>query len=93
MHLQSLTVRIVKRSEESMFKKLMQSHHYLGALPKIGNTLWYIALYQNKWQALLVFSAAALKCKARDDHTGIRSMMFRVKALSEIYSSESIPLS
>lgn len=70
MHLQSLTVRPVARSEESIFKDLMQSHHYLGALPKIGNTLWYIALYQNNWQALLTFSAAALKCTARDKHIG-----------------------
>jgi len=44
----------------------MQAHHYLGALPKIGNTIWYIATYKSRWQALLVFSSAALKCGARD---------------------------
>ena len=44
----------------------MQSHHYLGALPKIGNTLWYVATWEGEWLALLSFSAAALKCGARD---------------------------
>jgi hypothetical protein len=70
MHLQLVTVRPVTRAEEPKFKDLMQSHHYLGALPKIGNTLWYVASFQNEWQALLTFSAAALKCTARDKHIG-----------------------
>lgn len=44
----------------------MQSHHYLGSLPKIGNTVWYVATWEGEWLALLSFSAAALKCGARD---------------------------
>jgi len=44
----------------------MDEHHYLGALPKIGETLWYVAESNGQWAALLSFSAAALKCKARD---------------------------
>jgi len=48
----------------------MQSHHYLGALPKIGHTLWYIATWEGEWLALLSFSAAALKCGARDRWIG-----------------------
>ena len=70
MQLQDITVRPVRHSEEQLFRELMQKHHYLGALPKIGNTLWYVAAYQNEWQALLVFSAAALKCSARDQWIG-----------------------
>jgi hypothetical protein len=70
MHLQAITVRPVQHSEESTFQELMQSHHYLGALPKIGNTIWYVAIYKNQWQALLTFSAAALKCSARDQYVG-----------------------
>jgi hypothetical protein len=45
---------------------LIQSHHYLGALPKIGNSLWYIATWEDEWPVLLSFSTAALKCGARD---------------------------
>jgi len=70
MHLQEIIVRPVYSSEEPIFQELMQAHHYLGALPKIGNTLWYVATYQSNWQALLVFSAAALKCGVRDHWIG-----------------------
>lgn len=48
----------------------MDGHHYLGALPKIGHTLWYVARFQNEWLALLSFSAAAWKCAARDRWIG-----------------------
>lgn len=48
----------------------MDAHHYLGALPKIGHTLWYIATWGETWAALLSFSAAAWKCAARDAWIG-----------------------
>lgn len=48
----------------------MQTHHYLGALPKIGNTIWYIATAEDQWLALVSFSAPALKCSARDKWIG-----------------------
>jgi hypothetical protein len=48
----------------------MQAHHYLGALPKIGNTIWYVATAKDEWLALLSFSAPALKCSARDEWIG-----------------------
>ena len=70
MRLSQVTVRPVKASEEARFRELMQSHHYLGALPKIGHTLWYVATWGNEWVALLSFSAAALKCRARDHWIG-----------------------
>jgi len=38
----------------------MRAHHYLGALPKIGNTIWYVACFEGDWVALISFSAAAL---------------------------------
>jgi len=42
-------------AEEQRFQALMQSHHYLGALPKIGNTIWYVATAHEQWLALLSF--------------------------------------
>ncbi|MDQ6950400.1 MAG: DUF4338 domain-containing protein [Mariprofundales bacterium] len=69
-NLQSIIVRPVARSEESDFKNLMQTHHYLGALPKIGETVWYIATLHSKWIALLSFSSPALKCAVRDQWIG-----------------------
>ncbi len=70
MNLHNIVVRPVYCSEESSFQEKMQAHHYLGALPKIGNTIWYIATHQEEWQALLIFSAAALKCGVRDHWIG-----------------------
>ncbi len=59
LHLSELIVRPVAVAEETRFQALMQAHHYLGALPKIGHTLWYVAAYDEQWLALLSFSAAA----------------------------------
>jgi hypothetical protein len=68
--LSELIVRPVTVAEEARFQTLMQAHHYLGALPKIGHTLWYVATCDAQWLAVLSFSAAALKCGARDRWIG-----------------------
>lgn len=68
--LQAIIVRPVIGSEEPDFKKLMQAHHYLGSLPKIGETIWYVATLHDEWVALLSFSSAALKCSVRDQWIG-----------------------
>ena len=70
LNLHEIVVRPVLLSEEQKFQKLMATHHYLGALPKIGETLWHVAIWQDKWVALMIFSAAAWKCAARDQWIG-----------------------
>ena len=70
MSLSEVVVDIVVPEQEARFRALMQAHHYLGALPKIGETLWYVAHLNGTWLALAVFSAAALKCRARDAWVG-----------------------
>jgi hypothetical protein len=60
----------VERKEEVRHHELMATHHYLGFLPKIGQTLWYVATYHEQWVALLSFSAAAWKCAVRDRWVG-----------------------
>jgi hypothetical protein len=70
LRLSQIIVRPVGASEQARFQQLMQSHHYLGALPKIGNTLWYVATFNDAWLALLSFSAPALKCGVRDRWIG-----------------------
>jgi len=67
---QAISVRRVEQSECADFEALMQKHHYLGALPKIGETLWYVATLHGDWIALLSFSTAALKCSPRDQWIG-----------------------
>jgi Domain of unknown function (DUF4338)/DDE_Tnp_1-associated len=63
-------VRTVRSFEEHRYQDLMRQHHYLGSLPKIGETLWYVATWRDQWAALLSFSASALKCAARDRWIG-----------------------
>jgi hypothetical protein len=70
LNLWEILVRLVRPFEEQCYQKLMQQHHYLGSLPKIGETLWYVAAWRDEWVALLSFSASALKCAARDRWIG-----------------------
>jgi hypothetical protein len=70
LNLQHVIVRPIEPQEESKFQELMQLHHYLGALPKIGNTIWYVATIDSEWLGLLSFSASALKCGVRDRWIG-----------------------
>ena len=62
---------IVAAEDEARFRDLMQAHHSLGAVPEMGETvLRYVAHHHGRWLALLVFSAPALKCRARDRWIG-----------------------
>jgi Druantia protein DruA/DDE_Tnp_1-associated len=70
LNLREILVRPLRSFEEQRYQELMQQHHYLGCLPKISETLWYIALWGDQWVALLSFSASALKCAARDRWIG-----------------------
>lgn len=66
LNLLNITPRPAAVDKEPRFKTLLDAHHYLGAVAKIGHTLWYVATWQGQWLALLVISAAAWKCAARD---------------------------
>jgi len=70
LNLWEIVVRPIRPFEEKRYQELMQEHHYLGCLPKISETLWYVALWDDQWVALLSFSASALKCAARDRWIG-----------------------
>ncbi len=84
MRLKEIRARPVERSEERSYQGLMQAHHYLGALPKIGETIWYVETYHGHWVALLSFSAAAWKCGVRDRWIGwdFRHRYDRLKLLA-----------
>ncbi len=59
------------------YQEQMARHHYLGALPKIGETVWYVATWREEWVAQVSMSAAALKCTVRDRWTGWESNPFK----------------
>jgi len=48
LNLQEIIIQRVQPSEQQRFQSLMKAHHYLGALPKTGHTLWYVASYHNE---------------------------------------------
>ena len=83
LNLHEIVVQPVRSSEEPRYQELMRQHHYLGALPKISETVWYVASWQEQWVALLSFSASALKCGARDGWIGwnLRHRYSRLKLI------------
>ena len=82
--LSQVQLRPVERSEEARYQEQMARHHYLGALPKIGETVWYVATWYEHWVAQLSISAAALKCGVRDRWIGwdFRSQYGRLKLIA-----------
>jgi len=84
LNFKEVRIQIVRPIEEQRFQRLMQEHHYLGALPKISETLWYVATSSAQWIALLSFSAPALKCSSRDRWIGwnFRHQYDRLKLLT-----------
>jgi hypothetical protein len=53
-------VLVTEPDERRRFQRLLQQHHYLGALKPVGEQMYYVALdAQGRWVALLLFSAAA----------------------------------
>ena len=51
--LMDIRVRTVARSEEARYQEQMARHHFLGALAKIGETVWYVAIWRGQWVAQL----------------------------------------
>ena len=70
LNVHEIIVRPVRPFEEKLFQEQMQKHHYLGFLPKIGESLWYLGCWHDEWIALLSFSTPAWKCAARDRWIG-----------------------
>ena len=73
LHYPSLSLPWLEGFLSRLHQEEMARHHYLGALAKIGETVWYVAIWREQWVAQLSLSAAALKCGVRDrvrDHIG-----------------------
>ena len=56
VELGEVAVEPVTAAAEGRYRELMAAHHYLGAPPKIGETLWYAARWRDRWVALIGFS-------------------------------------
>jgi hypothetical protein len=68
--LNGVKVRLVSRTELGLWEHLMCEHHYLGFNGLVGESLRYVAVYKDRWVALLAWAAAALSCKVRDRWVG-----------------------
>ena len=60
-----IRARPTERTEQVRYQEQMARHHNLGALTKIGETVWYFAIWREQWVAQMSLSAA-LKCGVRD---------------------------
>ena len=72
--LQSVSVRPILPQEQNTWDLLMHKHHYLGFRSLVGESIRYVATYNDQWLALISWAAAALHCPPRDhwigwDHT------------------------
>jgi len=83
LNLHEIEVQPISKSDEARYQALMRQYHYLGDLPKISETVWYVARWRDQWVALLSFSASALKCAARDQWIGwgLRHRYSRLKLI------------
>ena len=68
--LRRVTVRPRARPEVARFQALLRAHHYLGFRGAVGESLAYVAEADGSWLALLVWAAAAFRCRARDAWIG-----------------------
>jgi len=64
--LSAVTVRLISEPERGRFDELLATQHYLKNPNAVGQVLRYVAEYEGRWVALLVFSSAALHLKPRD---------------------------
>jgi hypothetical protein len=64
-------VLVTQPEERRRFQRLLQQHHYLGALKPAGEQMYYAVVdAQGRWVALLLFSAATRHLKYRDRWIG-----------------------
>ena len=70
LNLREIIILPVEPFQEQKYQVLMQRHHYLGRLTKLGETIRYAAFWRDEWIAPADFSAPAWKCSARDRFIG-----------------------
>jgi Domain of unknown function (DUF4338)/DDE_Tnp_1-associated/Transposase DDE domain len=80
--LRRVLVRPVEPAEVPQWRALMASHHYLGDVEIVGESLRHVAEIDGRWLALLGWGAAALKSRHReawigwDESTKLQRLMF-----------------
>ena len=68
--LDGIELRLIEPCEQARFDGLIREHHYLHSADWVGERLFYVAQYNGKWLALLAWTAAAHRLKAREAWIG-----------------------
>ena len=70
--LMEIRVRPVERSEETQYQEQMARHHYLGSLAKIGETVWYVAIWREQSRLRPRGQDRARRCSTAEEggHSG-----------------------
>lgn len=68
--LNAVELRPITTDERQAFDQILVNDHYLHSAEFVGEQLRYVAHYKGQWVALLVWSAAAFKLKAREQWLG-----------------------
>jgi hypothetical protein len=68
---ETVQVRPIRATERVRCMRLLERHHYLGALKPVGEQRLYVAVSpQGGWRAILVFCSAAKHLRHRDQWIG-----------------------
>lgn len=73
-HGQQLMIRVATKEDRARLNRLLAKRHYLGSTPPVGDFLVQIVSRGRKWVALLVWGAAALRLRDRDQWIGWTSL-------------------
>ena len=65
-----VVVRPCASQEWARFVELVRAHHYLGLRGVVGERIGHIAEFEGRWVALLMWTAAAMKCQVREAWIG-----------------------
>jgi len=63
-------VRRITRDEVARWQALVATYHYLGFPGFVGERVYQVAEWQARWLALIGWTAAAYRCRARDRWIG-----------------------
>jgi hypothetical protein len=68
--LDGVRLRLIEAEEQERFDALIVKEHYLNSAAWVGRRLFYVAEYEGKWLALLAWTTAAYRLKAREEWIG-----------------------
>ena len=85
-------MQVRKSKHESLFNRLIQTHHYLGYSNPIGEHLKYLFFLDDRPIACALWTSSALKIKPRDEYIGWNSVARDLNVAMIAYNSRFLVL-